>query len=79
MADGKCWTDADWRRFLGSLRWPDAPEPELLTCRCKCHITDFGPCDECDAPTVWYPGADSEDLDDLYSGRKDIGMPEESR
>ena len=41
-------------------------------CRCKCHITDFGPCDDC-TETVWYPGADSENLDDLYSGRKDIG------
>lgn len=42
-------------------------------CRCKCHITDFGPCDDCTAETIWYPGADSENLDDLYSGRKDIG------
>ena len=47
------------------------------TCRCKCHITDFGPCDECASATqtIWYPGADSVDLDDLYSGRKDIGEP----
>ena len=31
----------------------------------------------CDPLTVWYPDADSENLADLYSGRKDIGMPEQ--
>ena len=39
---------------------------ERACCRLTAKVTAY-------PPTIWYPGADSEDLDDLYSGRKDIG------
>ena len=34
----------EMRRFIEAV----AP----VTCRCKCHITDFGPCDDCSAASI---------------------------